>query len=395
MPESRGNRESKRCGALLLLAGLLALAVPRAAQAQHWALGLESPQAGGLTAFAARSDGTFFACEVNGNDAAASWTATSHGKPGLGATGEASMHFHSTNTDLYVFTRTASGNLYLRSAPSAFNNPSPAWSWTNLGKPSSATIASDPASVSYGGKEYAFVIGSDQHLYVAYGPPWAWSDQGTPTGVTLVGRPSALVFDDKLYAFVIGSDGQLYTRYWNGAWNWVSLGTPPSGALLQGSTAAATRGNTIHVFAGGSDQHVYIRYWDGGAWQWSDQGSAPIGIGVPAAAWLEGQNGKTDLYAFALRYLLALPGVIQLPKLLENHWSSVSGWHLTGHGSPAPPLLYRQPAITAAFGGPIETWPTWRVSVMLHATSDRIVRRMWAPIGGVWQWSWPAPVCQM
>jgi len=119
-----------------------------------WAMPINSPQGGTLTAFASRSDGTFMACEVSGNTPSASWTATSHRKPGQGALGDASAHYHSTNTDLFIFTRTQSGNLYLRTAPNVFNNGSPTWSWVNLGKPSTASIASDPASVSYNGREY-------------------------------------------------------------------------------------------------------------------------------------------------------------------------------------------------------------------------------------------------
>lgn len=362
-----------------------------------WAMPLQSPQSGGLHAFAARSDGTFFACVVNGNNATSSWTATSHGKPGQGALGTASAHYHSTNTDLYIFTRTQLGNLYLRTAPQAFNNSNPSWSWVNLGKPSNASIASDPSSVSYNGLEYAFVVGSDARLHMVQGAPWTWSDQGTPAGVSLVGRPSALVYDGKLYAFIVGNDGLLYVRYWNGsAWSWVSLGAPPSGTVLEGSTTAVTYSDKIHVFVRGADDHVYIRYWNGQGWQWSDQGAAPNGIGAPNAAWFGGQNGKKDLFMFALRFVpFGNFGQSLTPRLFENHWDSAAGWEIAGHGEPAQPMLMREPSVAGAFGGAIETWPTWRINVFVHAQGDRIYRRLYAPINGIWQWTWPTQYCQM
>lgn len=378
-----------------LLLALLITTLADAARAD-WAVPIESPQSGDLTAFAARSDGTFYACTVNGNLATSSWTATSHGKPGQGATGTASAHYHSSNTDLYVFTRTLSGNLHLRSAPQAFNNSNPSWSWINLGKPSNATIESDPSSVSYKGREYAFVVGSDAHLHVVYGAPWTWSDQGTPAGVSLGGRPSALVYGGKLYAFIVGDDGLLYVRYWNGSsWSWVLLGAPPSGAVLEGGAAAVTYGDKIHVFVRGADDHVYIRYWNGQSWQWSDQGAAPNGIGTPNAAWFGGQNGKKDLYMFALRYVpFGDFGQSLTPRLFESHWDSANGWETDGHSEPAQ-LLFREPSIAGAFGGALETWPTWRISVFVHARGNRIYRRLYAPIDGVWQWSWPSQFCQM
>jgi len=205
------------------------------------------------------------------------------------------------------------------------------------------------------------------------------------------------VFDDKLYAFIVGNNGQLYTRYWNGsAWSWVSLGSPPSGTVLEGSTAVAARENTMHVFVRGADDHVYIRYWNGASWQWSDQGAAPNGIGAPDAAWFGGATGP-DLYAFALRHVPAGDfGQSLTPRLLENQWNGATGWELESHGQPAQSMLFRQLSIAGSFtGASNEPWPSWRVSVFVRATSDRIYRRLYAPINDVWQWSWPSQYCQM
>ncbi len=378
---------------MLLIAVASLFASTSFAHAGDWALPMQSPQVGGITTFASRTDGTFFTCEVDGNDPFDAWMATSHGLPGGGGVGQVSAHYHRTNTDLYAFTRTTSGNLYLRYAPLVFNDPTPSWSWHNLGKPSTASIAGDPSSASYGGFEWAFVVGSDQHLYGVRGAPWVWSDHGTPAaGVGLVGRPSTIVYADSLYTFVVGTDGQLYLRTWNGiAWSWVAAGAP-SGTLLEGSPSAATRTNTIDVFVGGADDHLYTRQWTGSLWQWLDQGSAANGIGAMDVAWFGGVNGQHDLYSFGLRYTNAQPGI---PKLLESHWDSSAGWELQSHNSPPQSLLFRQPSIAGAFAGPIDTWPTWRVNVFVHASSNRIYRRIWAQVRGVWQWAWSTAYCQM
>src|SRR5690348_14980587 len=130
------------CESRLVVVVALALASLQAAavvQAQNWATSSTSPQGGTLLAFVAKSDGNLFSCEVIGSNAEGAWTATSHGMPGAGAVGQVSLHY-GTNMDLYVFTRTASGNLFLRSAPHVFNNGNPQWAWTNLGNPAGTTI---------------------------------------------------------------------------------------------------------------------------------------------------------------------------------------------------------------------------------------------------------------
>ncbi len=356
---------------------------------------MESPQFGYITTFASRTDGTFFTCKVDGNDPYGNWFPTSHGKPGSGSVGQVSGHYRSTNQDFFAFTRTVSGNLYLRFAPMAFNDSTLDWSWHNLGKPQSASIASDPSSASYSGFEYAFVVGSDQHLHsVRGGAPWVWSDHGTPgAGIGLVGRPTTVVYGNSLYTFIVGTDGQLYLRSWNGiAWSWSAAGAP-NGTSLEGSAAAVTRNNTIQVFVGGVNDHLYLREWTGSLWQWTDQGFAANGIGVPDAAWLVNEGTDAHLYAFALRYTNADPGV---PKLIENHWNAADGWELANQSSPVQQLLFQQPAIAASFSDQSPSVARWRVNVFVPATSNRIYRRIYAPNStGAWQWRWSNQYCQM
>jgi hypothetical protein len=375
----------------LCLLLFFALFAARPAHAHDWAVLMESPQIGGIRTFANRSDGTFVSCEVNGNSAGASFTATSHGVPGGGGVGQVSAHFHNSNTDFYAFTRTSGGNLYLRYAPSAFNDDTPSWSWHNLGKPANTTLKSDPASISFGAYEWVFLLGADQQLYSVRGAPWVWGAHGTPAaGVALVGRPSSVVWADSLYTFVIGDDGQLYLRTWNGiAWNWVAAGAP-TGVLLEGSPAAAKYGSTIQVFVRGDDDRLYVREWTGSMWQWLDQGALATRVSAMDSSWFGGQNGKHDLYGFGVRS--SADGNV----LFESHYDSANGWELQTHGAPPQTLLARQPAVSGAFGGPIESWPTWRVNVFVQTTNNRIYRRIWAPgIYGIWLWSWGTSYCQM
>jgi hypothetical protein len=359
---------------------------------------MESPQAAKLSTFAARADGNFYQCKVSGNDPNGVWTKIFHGNPGAGAIGEPSAHFRSGSSDVFVFTRTAGGPLYLRSAPQAFNNSAIAWTWTNLGQPTTASIASDPGSASYNGKEYAFVVGSDQQLHVVSGPAWTWSNQGAPNGVKVMGRPSVVTFDGKLYAFVVGDDGALWVRYWNGAWQWAALGFAPGGVKLIGSpgAVASESDDRIHVFVVGDNFHLFLRYWNGTAWGWRDQGAIGTSMGTPNAAWFHDQGDIDTLRAFMIRRNPAFqPGQPNLPTLYENWYEGSAGWNMTNHGAPADPLPKGRLAINGTFSGAIETWPTWRISAFVKTQSDRVYRRWYGPVDNVWGWQWTPGHCQL
>jgi hypothetical protein len=118
--------------------------------------------------------------------------------------------------------------------------------WTNQGTPG-VGLAGDPALVAFKrdtprpGTDwlFAFVRGSDGHLYQNFwdGSEWTWYDQGTP-GVDLAGDPALVAFKrdtpqpgtDWLFAFVRGSDDHLYQNYWDGSqWQWYDQGRPGMG----------------------------------------------------------------------------------------------------------------------------------------------------------------------
>src|SRR5437660_11999840 len=85
-------------------------------------------------------------------------------------------------------------------------------------------------------RPYALGKGSDSHLWGRWcdGTRWHGADEGTPPGktvkagvgvVTVMDTPSAA---QRPYAFVEGSDSHLWVRWWDGtSWHWADEGTPP------------------------------------------------------------------------------------------------------------------------------------------------------------------------
>jgi subtilase family serine protease len=101
---------------------------------------------------------------------------------------------------------------------------------------------------------FAFARGSDGHLYDTYyylgQYQWYWQDQGTPApGVATAGNPAVGNYVDEynrpgMFAFVLGSDGHLYdTYYYLGQyrWYWQDQGTPPSRSGLGGAASSVVQ----------------------------------------------------------------------------------------------------------------------------------------------------------
>lgn len=163
------------------------------------------------------------------------------------------------------------------------------WNWSDQGTPPGTTVASRPHVITYKEQDqvmvYTFVKGANGHLCVHYyDGGWSWADQGTPPGATVAQlSPGVITFrkDDvqRIYAFVIGSNGHLYMNYWNGnIWKWVDRGTPPGTLVAEIQTQHAgsltyRKGNLhkIWVFVMGTNGKVYANYWDGNGWSWKDQ----------------------------------------------------------------------------------------------------------------------------
>jgi hypothetical protein len=166
-------------------------------------------------------------------------------------------------------------------------------------------VGSEPAAIRGPGVRhealYAYVVGSDGHLYANFstdgrGQAWSWQDLGQPdqnTEAVLFHKPSLARFrhdgEDRIYAFVRGSDGHLWNHFWRGPrWQdqgtWGDLGPPPGApgttvAFGQPTAAITFRfvepqrtTDRIYVFLRGSNDHLFVRYWDGVRWNWEDFG---------------------------------------------------------------------------------------------------------------------------
>src|SRR5207245_8925218 len=102
---------------------------------------------------------------------------------------------------------------------------------------------------------------------------WGWADGGTRPGtpgqagvgvVTVMDTPSAA---QRPYAFVEGSDSHLWVRWWDGtSWHWADEGTPPGktvkagvGVLTVKDTPSAAQ--RPYAFVEGSDSHLWVSWW--------------------------------------------------------------------------------------------------------------------------------------
>jgi uncharacterized protein YfaP (DUF2135 family) len=125
-------------------------------------------------------------------------------------------------------------------------------------------------------RPYAWVIGSDRHLWANWwdGSAWHWSDMGTPgTGLVVdAGVGVTTVMDSpgapqRPYAWVIGSDRHQWTNWWDGhAWHWSHMGRPGTGLVDAGvgvTTVTDSPGSPQRPYAWviGSDRHLWLNWW--------------------------------------------------------------------------------------------------------------------------------------
>jgi hypothetical protein len=131
---------------------------------------------------------------------------------------------HDGSRRLYTFLPAEDSHLWVhvwRGREPRLRNPD-AGAWHDLGAPNGVAIngAASVVTCPHNGPEqmYAFVRGSDRRLYVRFwdaaNSVWVWRDLGQPATATVRSDPSAVVCRypgaDPLYAFVRGSDDHLY-----------------------------------------------------------------------------------------------------------------------------------------------------------------------------------------
>ncbi len=225
-------------------------------------------------------------------------------------------------------------------------------------------------------RPYVFVQGGDGHLWVNwwnYGA-WLWSDLGTPTGVTVAGAVGVTTVMDgpgasqRPYAFVQGSDGHLWMNWWNyGAWLWSDLGTP-AGVTVVGAIGVTTvkdypdAAQRPYVFVQGGDGHLWMNWWNYGAWLWSDLGT-PTGVTVVGAVGvttvMDGPGASQRPYAF----LNASDGA------LWADWWDGQAWRWSNYGTPAGVGLADPIGVTAVRKSPASTqYPDISIQVFIQGT---------------------------
>jgi hypothetical protein len=228
-----------------------------------------------------------------------------------------------------------------------------AWHWADQGTPPGSAVFGnfgDPGVVTYSDagtqRIYAFVAGStgtpSGRLFLNYwnGTSWQWRDQGLPPGTSVNSGTCVVTYPgasgQQIYAFVTGSNGHLYVNYWNGSsWQWADRGLPSSGANLLSPSGAITYLDSagkqrIYAFAKGGDGHLYVNSWDGSAWHWADQGT-PLGTTVDITDFNGGGTityrdsaGTQRIYSFAKG---------NNSHLYVNYWDG-SSWHWADQGTP-------------------------------------------------------------
>lgn len=189
-----------------------------------------------------------------------------------------------TTDQVYAFVWGSGGHLHTYREPQSV--------WEHHGQPlTQIGVCSEPAAINHSGLVYAYVVGDDNHLWVRGSLTdradfWMWYPLFKPHGVdvTWVLKPALVSFthdrEHRMYAFVLGSDGHLWNHFWSG-WpvrgqaNWGDLGAPV-GAKVSSQAGAVTfrfeGTDRIYVFVRGSDNHLHVCFWDGLQWSWTDLG---------------------------------------------------------------------------------------------------------------------------
>src|SRR5216683_5425621 len=263
----------------------------------------------------------------------------------------------SGNQAFYAFVpRPLDGHLILN-----FYSVSTAWTWFDESSPA---VSANPPSVTLGGRvaqisfidsggvlrQYAFVSGTNGHLYADFYSTtgWQWTDQSLGVGAPgwvreVVGTASFIdsAGARNLDVFVIDSHGALWRNYGNSStgtpqsWETVSaqLAIPSLSAGVGAIAGVATTGiHALYVFAYGSNGHLYL-------FVWSDQSSSWLGIDEHIESQFAGitVTGRVGVDSFVddasvLRVYAFVIG--STGRVYVNYYdgTGVTGWHWSDQG---------------------------------------------------------------
>jgi hypothetical protein len=335
-------------------------------------------------------------------------------------TPSAIVYTHQGLEQIYVFATGNDGRLYVRlwdrmGTPHPFDDH---WRWDRdaQGTPSDTiTVASGPnfirsVQISGGAQRtllYAFVTGSDGHLWVRYwnGFQWQWADQGTPSDtISVAGKPGVISYFrrpssssedalhevfERLYVFVRGSNGHLYANRWidnhSRPWRWLAQGTPSHTITVESTSWAM-----IHPLSGERRLYVYILGSDGRLYQnLADEDDFILSgnlSGELTFSWTSlpenGQvadrpevaayffDGRLRLYAFAKG---------KDGHLHECHWNAQEGWNWASspHRISNTITVASEPAVIA-FGE--------RLYAFVAGSDGHLWMLYWDHIARQWRW---------
>lgn len=146
--------------------------------------------------------------------------------------------------------------------------------------PGDIGIVSSLGATTIGGdRAYAFVLGSDGHLWQNWwdDKTWQWNDVGVPSAtVGLAGAIGAGTANLGPYTFVLGSDGNLWKAYWNGSgFQWDNHGKPRATVGIERSMGTITLQGEPLAFVRGTDGHLWqnAKGSNSSSWAWIDLGA--------------------------------------------------------------------------------------------------------------------------
>jgi alpha-tubulin suppressor-like RCC1 family protein len=193
-------------------------------------------------------------------------------------------------------------------------------SWQALG---GATLYG-PSIASRGvGKLDAFVLGTDNNIYInryqnlAWG---GWTSLGAPAGITFVSSPDAVSPDaNSVSVAARANDNKFYLNTWTAA-GWSGWSMLPGTFSNHGPGMSSRGTGLLDVFGSGTDNQSWTTWLSGGTWNCcaalGSPQNAPLASAVSAVSW---NSSNVELFVRGSNN-----------SLWTRWWDSASGWNSQG-----------------------------------------------------------------
>jgi hypothetical protein len=139
--------------------------------------------------------------------------------------------------------------------------------WSGWGEvPGNGFTLSGPAPTFDQVNDYAFVRGTDNHLYVNAFNGTTWSGwRGVPGHGLTPSAPAATTSGTTVSLFVRGTDNRIYRNTLNGT-TWSGWSQVPGNGLTSDTPNALANGTTLSLFVRGTDNRIYMNTFNGTTW---------------------------------------------------------------------------------------------------------------------------------